>query len=130
MKISRSVSYALVATGYVAENCQDGPVLAARVSKEYGIPLEYLLKIMQQLVRANVLKSKRGPRGGFTLARDPKDISMLQVIEAVNGPLMAHLHLSEQTHSADFSLKMESACKKATEKATEIYDKAKISDMI
>jgi Rrf2 family protein len=130
MKISRSTGYALVAVGYVADNCQDGPVLAARVSKEYGIPLEYLLKIMQQLVRANVLKSKRGPRGGFTLARDPKDISMLQIIEAVNGPLMGHLHLSEQTHSADFSLKMESACKEAAKKAIEIYDKAKISDMI
>ena len=130
MKISRSTGYALVAVGYVAENCQDGPVLAARVSKEYGIPLEYLLKIMQQLVRANVLKSKRGPRGGFSLARDPKDISMLQVIEAIDGPLTRPLHMAKQTDSAGFSLKMESACKKATEKATEIYDKAKISDMI
>jgi Rrf2 family protein len=130
MKISRSVSYALVAVGYVAENQQDGHVLAARVSKEYGIPLEYLLKIMQQLVRANVLRSKRGPRGGFTLARDPKDISMLQIIEAINGPLMGHLHLSEQTHSADFSLKMEDVCKKVSEKEMKLYDKAKISDMI
>ena len=80
MKISRSTGYALVAVGYVAENCQDGPILAARVSKEYGISLEYLLKIMQLLVRANVLKSKRGPRGGFSLARDPKDISNSWII--------------------------------------------------
>jgi len=130
MKISRSTGYALVAVGYVAENCQDGPILAARVSKEYGISLEYLLKIMQLLVRANVLKSKRGPRGGFSLARDPKDISMLQVIEAVDGPLTRPLHMAEQTHSADFGIKMESACKEAIEKATEIFDKAKISDMI
>ena len=130
MKISRSVSYALVAVGYIAENQEDSLVLAARVSKEYGIPQEYLLKIMQQLVRANVLKSKRGPRGGFSLACDPKEISMLQIIEAVNGPLMGQLLLAEQTHSADFSIKMESACKEAIEKATEIYDKAKISDMI
>ena len=130
MKISRSTGYALVAVGYVAENCQDGPILAARVSKEYGISLEYLLKIMQLLVRANVLKSKRGPRGGFSLTRDPKDISMLQVIEAVDGPLTRPLHMAEQTHSADFGIKMESACKEAIEKATEIFDKAKISDMI
>ena len=130
MKISRSVSYGLVAAGYVAENCQDGPILAARVSKEYGIPLEYLMKIMQQLVRANILRSKRGPRGGFSLARNPKDISMLQIIEAVNGPLMGYLHLSEQTHSADFSIKMEGVCKTATEKEMEIYDKAKLSDML
>ena len=130
MKISRSTGYALVAVGYVAENCQDGHVMSARVSKEYGIPLEYLLKIMQQLVRANVLRSKRGPRGGFSLAHDPKDISMLQVIEAIDGPLIRHLNMVEQTHSADFSIKMEDVCKTATEKEMEIYDKAKISDIL
>ncbi len=130
MKISRSVSYALVAVGYIAGNQEDSPVLAARVSKEFGIPLEYLQKIMQQLVRANVLKSKRGPRGGFSLAHDPKDISMLQIIEAIDGPLMGQLFLAEQTHSADFSIKMEDVCKTATEKEMEIYGKAKLSDMI
>jgi len=85
---------------------------------------------MQQLVRANVLKSKRGPRGGFSLAHDPKDITMLQVIEAIDGPIMKHLFLAEQTHSADFSIKMESACKEASEKEIEIYEKAKLSDIL
>lgn len=130
MKISRSTGYALVAVGYIAENYQDGAVLAARVSKEYGIPLEYLLKILQQLVRANVLRSKRGPRGGFFLARDSKEITMLQIIEAVDGPLMSHLHLAEQTHSADFSLKMEGVCKEATDEVRNIYDNAKLSEML
>ena len=130
MKISRSTGYALVATGYIAENYQDGAVLAARVSKEYGIPLEYLLKILQQLVRANVLRSKRGPRGGFFLARDKEEITMLQIIEAVDGPMMSHLHLAEQTHSADFSLKMEDVCKEATKQVRQIYEKAKLSNML
>jgi len=130
MKISRSISYALVSVGYIAENQQDSLVLAVRIAKEYGIPLEYLLKILQQLVRANVLRSKRGPRGGFSLAHDTKDITMLQVIEAIDGPMMGHLHLVEQTHSADFSLKMESVCKKATEQTMKIYEKAKLSDML
>ena len=130
MKISRSTGYALVAVGYIAENYQDGAVLAARVSKEYGIPLEYLLKILQQLVRANVLRSKRGPRGGFFLAHDSKDITMLQIIEAVDGPMMSHLHLAEQTHSADFSLKMESVCKEATDAVRKIYDSAKLSEIL
>lgn len=130
MKISRSTGYALVAVGYIAENYQDGAVLAARVSKEYGIPLEYLLKILQQLVRANVLRSKRGPRGGFFLARDSKEITMLQIIEAVDGPLMSHLHLAEQTHSADFSFRMEDVCKEATESVRKIYDGAKLSEIL
>jgi Rrf2 family protein len=130
MKISRSTGYALVAVGYIAQNYKDGAVLAARISKEYGIPLEYLLKILQQLVRANVLRSKRGPRGGFFLARSADEITLLQVIEAVDGPMISHLHLAELTKNAPFSLKMEEVCQRATKDVRAIYDKAKLSSII
>lgn len=130
MKISRSTGYALVAVGFIAQNYKDGAVLAARVSKEYGIPLEYLLKILQQLVRANVLRSKRGPRGGFFLSRVAEEITMLQIIEAVDGPMISHLHLAEQTNDAPFSLRMEDICKKATVEVREIYGSAKLSEVL
>jgi Rrf2 family protein len=130
MKISRSTGYALVAVGYIAMNYKEGAVLAARISKEYGIPLEYLLKILQQLVRANVLRSKRGPRGGFFLARPAESITLLEIIEAVDGPLHSHLHLAEQTSNAPFSIKMEDVCRKATDEVKEIYEKAKLSKML
>ena len=130
MKISRSTGYALVAVGFIAQNYQDGAVLAARVSKEYGIPLEYLLKILQQLVRANVLRSKRGPRGGFFLARPAEEITMLEIIEAVDGPLMSHTHLAEQTNNAPFSLKMEEVCESATRQVKDIYKGAKLSNIL
>ncbi|MEJ5260474.1 MAG: Rrf2 family transcriptional regulator [Anaerohalosphaeraceae bacterium] len=130
MKISRSTGYALIAVGYIAQNYKEGAVLAARISKEYNIPLEYLLKILQQLVRANVLRSKRGPRGGFFLARPAENISLLEIIEAVDGPLLTHLHLAEQTNNAPFSVKMEELCRKATEEVRAIYDKAKLSQVL
>ena len=130
MKISRSTGYALVSVGYIAQNYKEGAVLAARVSKEYGIPLEYLLKILQQLVRANVLRSKRGPRGGFFLARPAETISLLEVVEAVDGPLMSHLHLAEQTNNAPFSIKMEAVCRKSTAGMRDVFAAAKLSDMI
>jgi Rrf2 family protein len=130
MKISRSTGYALVAVGYIAMNYKEGAVLAARISKEYGIPLEYLLKILQQLVRANVLRSKRGPRGGFFLARPAESITLLEIIEAVDGPLHSHLHLAEQTNNAPFSMKMEDICRKATDEVKGIYEKAKLSKML
>ena len=130
MKISRSTGYALVAVGYIAQNYQQGAVLAARVSKEYSIPLEYLLKILQQLVRANVLRSKRGPRGGFFLARDAESISMLEIIEAVDGPMFSHLQLAEQTNNAPFSLKMEKVCGNVTEQVKAIFAKAKLSEIL
>ena len=130
MKISRSTGYALVAVGYIAQNYKDGAVLAARISKEYNIPLEYLLKILQQLVRANVLRSKRGPRGGFFLARPAESITLLEVIEAVDGPLMSHLHLAEQTNNAPFSLKMEDICRKATASVRDTFAATKLSEVL
>lgn len=130
MKISRSTGYALVAVGYIAQNYKDGAVLAARVSREYDIPLEYLLKILQQLVRANVLRSKRGPRGGFFLAHPAEEITLLQIIEAVDGPMLSHMHLAEQTNNAPFSLKMEAVCLKATEEVKSIFGAAKLSELI
>ncbi len=71
MRVSRSTGYALLAVGYIAKHQGKGVVLSQNVSKEYDIPLEYLLKILQQLVRANVLRSKRGPRGGFSWPSPP-----------------------------------------------------------
>ena len=104
--------------------------MAAKISKEYNIPLEYLLKILQQLVRVNILRSKRGPRGGFSLARETKNITILQIIEAVEGPMMTHANLAELTGNASFSVKMEKACNEATDKLRAIYDSAVLSDML
>ena len=89
MKISRSTGYALLAVGYIAQNQDRKIILSQSIAKEYDIPLEYLLKILQQMVKANVLRSKRGPRGGFSLGKPTTRISMLDVIEAVEGPMQA-----------------------------------------
>jgi len=130
MKISRSTGYALVAVGYIAQHYKDGAVLAQRVSKEYSIPLEYLLKILQQLVRANVLRSKRGPRGGFFLAKPAEKITLLQVIEAVDGPMLSHMHLAEQTHDEPFSIRMEQICENATQQARTVFENAILADIL
>ena len=59
MKISRSTGYALVAVGFVAETGKDGPVQAVKISKEYDIPLEYLLKILNIIIILNLSPSVR-----------------------------------------------------------------------
>ena len=130
MNISRSVGYGMLAVGYIAQNDKDGLVMASTVSKAYDIPLEYLLKIMQQLVRINILRSKRGPGGGFCLARPMKEISMLEVIEAISGPIAGTLELALQAKNAPFSVNMEKVCTQATDKATQILNKTSIADML
>lgn len=130
MKISRSTGYALLALGYIAKNQDQKIILSQTISKEYDIPLEYLLKIMQQMVRAGILRSKRGPRGGFSIAQPPKKISMLQVVEAVDGPMSGQQSLFEVNVKSKFTNKIEAVYSKAISQAKVVLDKTKMSDLI
>lgn len=130
MRISRSTGYALLAVGYIARHKEQGIILSQSVSEEYNIPSEYLLKILQQLVRANVLRSKRGPRGGFTLAKPAKKITLLQIVEAVEGPMISHLNLTEQARGEKFGVKAERVCEKAIAQAKRVFEKARLADLL
>ena len=129
MKINRSTGYALLAVGYMAQHKDQKIVLSQTIAKEYGIPLQYLLKLLLQLVRVNILRSKRGPRGGYYLAVPPNKITMLQVIEAVDGPMVGGLGLSESA-KGKFSVKAEQAYAKALNQAKAVFQKTKISDLL
>ena len=130
MRINKSIRYALLAVGYVAQHKDQGIILSQSISKKYNIPLEYLLKILQQLVGANVLRSKRGPHGGFSLAKPPKKITMLQIIEAVDGPMISQLNLAEQTRREKFSIRAEQIYEKAIAQARNVFEKTKLSDLM
>lgn len=130
MKISKTAGYALVTVGYIAQHYQEGRVMASFVSKQYNIPLLYLFKVLQKLERANILLGKRGPRGGFILARPSKDITLLEIIEAIDGPMVNYLQLAVHTKNEPFSLKMEKVCQSAIGKARDLYGKVKLSEML
>jgi Rrf2 family protein len=130
MKISRSAGYGLLAIGYIAQHRGEKIILSDTISKKYDIPLEYLLKIMQQLVRAGVLRSKRGPRGGFSLAKSPNKITMLEIVEAVEGPLTSDLMMTEHAPRDKFCIKTEKVHENATAAAKRVLKSTKLSDLI
>jgi len=131
MRISRSTGYALLAVGYIAKHAgKNEVVLSQEIAKEFDIPLEYLLKILQQLVRANILRSKRGPRGGFALAKAPNKISMLQVIEAVDGPLQNHFDLLTQDRRTKLAAQVEKVFDNAVNQARSVFAKTKLSVLL
>ena len=130
MKMNTTAHHGLIAAAYIAEQGGEGFVLASRIAEEYDIPLEYLFKILQQMVKANLLLSKRGPRGGYTLARPAKEITLLEIIEAADRPISSQLEIVELTKKAQFSIEMEKVCERATEKAASILSRAKLSQMV
>ncbi len=85
---SKANSYALLALIEVSRNDAKTGVQAHHVAARYDLPTAYAAKVMSQLAKAGVLRSDRGPRGGFTLARPAKDITLLAILEALNGPMV------------------------------------------
>lgn len=85
-KLSRKTMLALEAVIDIAFNARPEPVQAKEITARQGVPQRYLEQVMQQLVRAGVLKGVRGPRGGYRLAKERRRISVgdvVRVAEAV-----------------------------------------------
>src|SRR5260370_36750596 len=87
MKLSRATSYAVHALAFMANQGNRGLVPAHVIAPERGIPLLFLRKQLGQLESAGVLRSQRGPTGGYRLARPAATITLLEIIEAVDGPV-------------------------------------------
>ena len=130
MKVSRSAGYALLTVGYIAKNQGKGLVRSEDISKQYDIPLEYLLKILQHLVRAAVLRSKRGPQGGFWLARPTNKITMLEIVEAVDGPLTGELNLVKQAGRDKYGTKVQQTYDKAISGVRRVLQQTKLSNLL
>ena len=89
MKLSRTVAYAVRATLQLAQNPSDSPVPCSKLASEGNMPERFLLQILRNLVTHGILRSTRGVDGGYMLTRPPEEISLLDVIEAIEGPMDA-----------------------------------------
>lgn len=87
MRISAKTDYAVRAAAELAAAEPDRPVKAERVAEAQGIPLNFLENILGQLRQAQIVQSRRGPEGGYLLARPAAEISIADVIRAIDGPL-------------------------------------------
>jgi Rrf2 family protein len=86
MRVSAKADYAARAAVELA-TAGDAPMKAERIAEAQGIPVKFLETILLELKHAGIVRSQRGPDGGYTLARPAGDISLADVIRAVDGPL-------------------------------------------
>jgi Rrf2 family protein len=91
MQISRKADYALRAAIYLSLQPPDKACSAGEIAAQQRVPQKFLEKIIRDLIRCGLVKSKRGWNGGYTLTRPPKEISFRHVIEAVEGPIAVNL---------------------------------------
>ncbi|MCC7376426.1 MAG: Rrf2 family transcriptional regulator [Verrucomicrobiales bacterium] len=95
MHISRAGEYGVLGLLYLVRQSPGQPVMIDAVSRDEGIPKSFLAKIFQDLAKAGVLRSQRGAGGGFLLARLPEQITILEIIEAIDGRIALQRCLGE-----------------------------------
>ena len=84
LRLSRKTMLALEAVLDIAYNARPDPVQAKDITARQGIPQRYLEQVMQSLVRHGILKGVRGPRGGYTLARERRKITVGDIVRVVD----------------------------------------------
>lgn len=90
MKLTRASTYALHAVTFMAALKKNRPTASHIIAQKRGISDRFLLKVLKPLVNAQVLFSVKGPNGGYRLARPAAEITLLEILEAVDGPIRGH----------------------------------------
>lgn len=87
LRFTKRADYGLMAIHHIAVHDEVGTVSAKRIAEEYGIPPELLAKILQRLAKRGLIVSQNGPKGGYALAYRPNEITVGDVIRALEGPI-------------------------------------------
>ena len=87
LRFTKRADYGLMAIHYIAIQDGFGAVSAKRIAEEFAIPPELMAKILQRLAKQRLIVSTNGPKGGYALARRPTEITVGQVIRALEGPI-------------------------------------------
>jgi len=96
MQVTRESDYGIRSVLYLARQPLKKVSFVNEISEEYKIPRSFLAKILQKLVKAKIVRSYRGVKGGFSLARQAREITVLDVLEAIDGKLMLNICLEDK----------------------------------
>jgi Rrf2 family protein len=87
LKLTKKADYGLIALRHIAASPRH-TASAKEIAESYGIPLPLLAKVLQTLTKSGALQSIAGTHGGYKLARDPRHITALEIIRAIDGPIV------------------------------------------
>jgi Rrf2 family protein len=128
MQISRRVEYGLRAVIYLAGQELNKCCSITEIAHQQGVPKNFLEKIIQDLMRGGLIRSKRGSCGGYTLARPPETISFRDVIEAIDGPIAVNACMEEHVDCDQLPrCSMVNVWREVQDKVTEIFGRTTIA---
>jgi Rrf2 family protein len=129
MKLSLASNYALRALVHLAKENRDRFVPSHAIAEANGTPEQFQSKILKPLVVAGILYSIQGPHGGFRLTRRPEDISMLEVVEILEGPVRGWAAPAGAPEAAAINKRLDAECEKVAEIMRKRLRKVTIKDL-
>ncbi len=129
MLISHAFSYAIQATLKLAELGEEGPVSCSRLVADNDIPKRFLLNILRRLVKHGILRSTRGVDGGYSLVHSPAKTSLLQILEALHGPMITSLEHDDDL-AGDFQDNLRDALDQVTDTTRQQLASIKLSQLL
>ena len=133
MKLSHATSYALHALVYIASQKPDQPVASHTIAEAKGLPERFLLKVLKPLSAARILVSLKGPNGGYRLARPTDQITLLEVLEAVDGSVQSEVPVVETEggmRTPGINPQLQKAWDRATKQVRQRLRKVSVRDLV
>jgi Rrf2 family protein len=131
LQISRKIDYALRAMIHLAGLPREKIASLQDLSTTLHLPREFLAKILKLLAEKGLVRSARGARGGYQLARPAPDISFLDVIEAVEGPVQLNVCLDHMDRcDVSASCTMVHVWKAGQERMLEVYRRTSLAELV
>ena len=130
MQIPRRVDYGLRAIIYLSTQDPEKCCSIAEIARQQNVPKKFLEKIIQDLMRRGLIRSKRGACGGYTLARLPDQISFYDVIEALEGPIAVNVCMNEELSCDQLPrCAMVGVWSEIQQKVTEVFTRTTLADL-
>jgi len=131
LKLTKRSDYGLIALRHLALNTVKSPTASAKeISDSYRIPLPLLSKVLQTLVKGGFLASEQGTKGGYKLARPASEITTLEVIRTIDGPVILTACFTHEGDCDQFdTCTVKSPLKKVHEGILRLLDSTTVADL-
>lgn len=131
MQFTKAEEYGMLGVLYLAEKTPGAITPLSEISEAQEIPEKFLAKIFQSLSRSGIVRSHRGVRGGFTLGKDPKEITIKHVLESIHGPYHLIKCIDDHTvcKKSDYCA-LKNFLQIAEDKMVAIFDQHTIYDLV
>ncbi len=130
MKLTCASFYALHALVHLAEHGDNRPMASHAIARARGIPELFLLKVLKPLVSRRILLSLKGPNGGYRLAKPSAKISLLDVIEAAEGPIRGQVSFTAGDRTEKLDRKLQGICDQAAEGTRDRLQAVSVAELV